>query len=51
MNPMRNNPAILRIFLTRTGLLLLTARGTAMPIMKRNAGKIKSATVSPCHGG
>ena len=38
-------------FLGFAGLFGLTARGTAIPMMNKKAGKMKSAQVSPCQGG
>lgn len=46
---MRKRPATLTAFLSRTGRFSLTARGTAIPMMKRKAGKMRSAGVSPFH--
>ncbi len=46
---MRKRPATLTAFLSRTGRFSLTARGTAIPMMNRKAGKMRSAGVSPFH--
>ena len=47
--PIKNKPAILIIFLNLTGLFALTAKGIAVPMIKRKAGNIKSAGLNPCH--
>lgn len=49
--PIRKRASTLMMFLGRTGLLLLTARGMATPMMKRKEGKTRSAQVSPFHLG
>jgi hypothetical protein len=51
MKPIKNNAPILIMFLARTGRFSLMASGTAIPIMNKKAGKIKSAGVSPCQSG
>jgi hypothetical protein len=47
--PIANRPRILNMLLSLNGLVLLIASGTAMPIMNKKEGKIKSAGVTPFH--
>lgn len=49
--PMANSPIILSKLRTRNGLLELKDKGTAIPMINRNDGKMKSASVSPFHSG
>jgi hypothetical protein len=50
VNPIRKSINTLKTFLYVIGLFLLVANGREIPIMKRNAGKTKSARVIPFHG-
>ena len=50
-SPIAKRAKTLITFFALTGLLLLTARGMATPIMKRKEGKTRSAKVSPFHLG
>jgi hypothetical protein len=47
--PIAKSPTILKKLLSLKGLFLLIASGTAIPIIKRNEGKIRSAGVRPFH--
>ena len=46
---MINSPTILIKFLILKGFLVLTARGTAIPMIKMKDGKMRSAQVIPFH--
>jgi hypothetical protein len=50
VNPIKKSIKTLKTFLYVMGLFLLAASGRDIPIMKRNAGKTKSARVIPFHG-
>lgn len=47
--PIANSAIILIILLYPNGLFLLIARGTAIPIMNRKEGNMRSAGVKPFH--
>lgn len=49
MTPIKKRAKILTIFLSLAGFLEVVARGMAIPMMKRNDGKIRSAGVRPFH--
>lgn len=49
ITPIRNKAAIRITFLTLAGFFAVVARGIAIPMMKRNEGKIRSAGVRPSH--
>ena len=50
-SPIAKSAIILITFLIRNGLLLLTAKGIAIPMINKNAGKIGSTGVNPFHYG
>jgi hypothetical protein len=47
--PIANKPRILNILLSPNGLDLLIAKGTAIPMINKNEGNMKSAGVTPFH--
>ena len=49
MTPIKKRAKILTIFLSLAGFLVVVARGMAIPMMKRNDGKMRSAGVRPFH--
>ena len=50
-SPIAKRPMILAILLRENGFVFDKARGTAIPIIKTNEGKMKSAGLSPFHYG
>jgi hypothetical protein len=50
-NPIANSKNTLIIFLGFIDLFLLTARGIAIPMINKKAGKTRSAQVNPFQSG